>query len=48
MTTMAKAIKRYLELSSGRVTSDQIKHAIGSEYPNQWKPSTLQRICTLA
>lgn len=42
MTTMAQAVRAYVESSGGRVTADQIKHHIRSEFPDQWKPSTLQ------
>jgi len=42
MTTMAQAIKRYVQSAGGQVTAEQIKHAITAAYPNQWKPSTLQ------
>lgn len=42
MTTMAQAVKSYVQSVSGPVTSDQIKKAINAQYPNQWKASTLQ------
>jgi Holliday junction resolvase-like predicted endonuclease len=42
MATMAQAIKAYVQSVGGPVTSDQIKKAITSQYPGQWKPSTLQ------
>ena len=42
MPTMAQAIKRYVQSAGGKVTAEQIKHAINAAYPNQWKPSTLQ------
>jgi RecB family endonuclease NucS len=41
MTTMAQAIRAYAE-SGGKVTADQIKRHINSQFPGQWKPSTLQ------
>ncbi len=41
MTTMAQAIRAYVE-SSGKVTADQIKRHINSQFPGQWKASTLQ------
>jgi hypothetical protein len=42
MPTMAQAIRSYVQSIGGKVTPDQIKRAINAEYPNQWKPSTLQ------
>lgn len=42
MTTMAQAVKAYVQSVGGSVTSDQIKKAITSQYPEQWKASTLQ------
>src|ERR1700752_4291404 len=42
MTTMAQAIRAYIESSKGPVTADQIKRHINSNYPGQWKASTLQ------
>ena len=42
MTTMAEAIRSYVESVGGKVTSEQIKATITAEYPNQWKPTTLQ------
>jgi hypothetical protein len=42
MPTMAQAIRSYVQSVGGKVTPDQIKHAIYAEYPNQWKSSTLQ------
>lgn len=41
MPTMAEAVKSYVE-SVGQTTTDDIKRAINNQYPNQWKPSTLQ------
>jgi hypothetical protein len=42
MTTLAHAVKTYVQSAGGPVTSDQIKKAISSQYPDQWKPSSLQ------
>lgn len=42
MTTMAQAIKKYVQSAGGKVTAEQIKQAINAEYPGQWKASTLQ------
>ena len=42
MTTIAQAIKSYVQSAGDKVTAEQIKHAINVAYPNQWKPSTLQ------
>lgn len=42
VTTMAQAVKKYIQAIGGKVTSEQIKHAINAEYPGQWKASTLQ------
>jgi endonuclease len=42
MTTMAQAIKKYVQSVGGKVTSEQIKLTINAEYPDQWKASTLQ------
>ena len=41
MTTMAQAIRAYVE-SGGKITADQIKRHINSQFPGQWKGSTLQ------
>jgi hypothetical protein len=41
MTTMAQAVRAYVE-SAGKVTADQIKRHINSQFPGQWKASTLQ------
>jgi hypothetical protein len=40
--TMAEAIRKFVEKSSGKVTSDEVKQAINAEYLGQWKPTTLQ------
>ena len=42
MTTMAQAIRAYVQSASGKVTADQIKRHINAEYSGQWKASTLQ------
>jgi endonuclease len=41
MTTMAQAIKSYLQTAGGKVTTEQIKRAINAEYPEKWRPLTL-------
>ena len=42
MTTMAQAIRSFLEASGGPVTAEQIKRHIEAEYAEQWQPRTLQ------
>jgi len=42
MTTMAHAIKQYVQSVGGKVTAEQIKQAINAAHPGQWKASTLQ------
>ncbi|MBS3967316.1 MAG: DUF1016 family protein [Truepera sp.] len=42
MTTLANAIKAHLDYADGRVTSEQIKQAINTKYPGQWKAATIQ------
>jgi hypothetical protein len=42
MTTMAKAIREYVEPMPRSVSSDEIKSAVMSKYPDKWQPSTLQ------
>lgn len=42
MSTMAQAIRAYIESAEGAVTSEQIKRYINNEFPGQWKDSTLQ------
>src|SRR6476469_890623 len=42
MATMAQAIRAFVESAGGKVTAEQIKRHINAEFPNQWKPSTLQ------
>ena len=42
MTTMAQAIKKYVQSFGGKVASEQIKQAINAAHPGQWKASTLQ------
>lgn len=39
---MAEAIRKILERSNGKVTSEEVKQAINAEYPGQWRPTTLQ------
>ena len=39
---MAQAIKSFLSSAGGKVTAEQIKKAINTQYPGQWKASTLQ------
>jgi len=41
MTTMAQAIRDFVQSADDQVTADQIKHHIESEYPGQWKANTL-------
>jgi hypothetical protein len=42
MPTMAQAIRAYVQSIDEKVTSDQIKEAITTQYPDQWKSTTLQ------
>jgi hypothetical protein len=42
MTTMAQAIRAYVE-SSGKVTADQIKRHINSQFPGQSSKRTYTR-----
>jgi RecB family endonuclease NucS len=42
MTTMAKAIRAFLTSAGGKVTAAQIRQAINTQYPGQWKATTLQ------
>jgi RecB family endonuclease NucS len=42
MTTMAQAIREFLKSAGGKVTAEQIKQAINTQYPGQWKATTLQ------
>jgi hypothetical protein len=42
MTTMAQAIKDYVKSAGDKVTAEQVKQAINTQYPGQWKASTLQ------
>ena len=42
MPTMAKAIRAYIESIGSRVTPAQVKRHINEQYPNHWKPTTLQ------
>jgi endonuclease len=42
MPTIAQAVKTYLRSVGGKATTDEIKHAINSEYPSVWKASAIQ------
>ena len=42
MTTMAQAIKAFLNSAGDKVTAEQIKQSINIQYPGQWKATTLQ------
>ena len=42
MTTMAQAVRSFVEGSGGAVTSEQVKRHIEAEYSGQWQPRTLQ------
>lgn len=42
MTTMAHAIRSFVEAAGGPVTSEQIRRHIETEYAGQWQPRTLQ------
>jgi endonuclease len=42
MTTMAQAIRAYVQSTGGTVTADQVKRYINVEFPGKWKASTLQ------
>lgn len=42
MTTMAQAVKKYVQSVEGPVAAEKIKKTINAEYPGQWKASTLQ------
>lgn len=42
MTTMADAIREYVETAGRSVNSDEIKSAVTTNYPNRWQPTTLQ------
>ena len=42
MSTMAQAIRAYVESAGEAVTTEQIKRYINTEFPGQWKASTLQ------
>lgn len=42
MTTMAEAIKAFLDSTEGRVSAERIKKAINEKFPGKWKGSTLQ------
>src|SRR5262245_33114817 len=50
MTTMAQAIRAYVESAGGKVTAEEIKRHINTEFPDRWKPRTLQALlysCTV-
>ena len=42
MTTMAQAIREFVESQDEKVSSAQIKHFINNEYADEWTPRTLQ------
>ena len=42
MTTMAQAIREFVESRDEKVTSAEIKRYIDEEYAGQWTPRTLQ------
>ncbi len=42
MTTMARAIRSFVDAAGGPVTSEQIRRHIESKYAGQWQPRTLQ------
>jgi len=42
MTTMARAIRAYVESAGGKVTADQVRQHITATYPDRWRPATLQ------
>jgi RecB family endonuclease NucS len=42
MTTMAQAIKRFLEARGAPASSQEIRRHIEAEYAGQWQPRTLQ------
>ena len=42
MTTMAQAIRTFVESADGKVTSEQIRQHIRTQYPEKWKDTTLQ------
>ena len=42
MTTMAQAIRDFVEQTEGAVSSDAIRSAVTSKYPGKWQPTTLQ------
>lgn len=42
MTTMAQAVKKFVQTVGGKVTAEQIRQAINADYPDQWQPATLQ------
>lgn len=42
MTTMAQAIRAYVQTAGGKVTAEQIRRHINADFSGQWKASTLQ------
>jgi len=42
MTTMAQAIRQFVETAGGPVTAEQVRRHIETNYPGQWQPRTLQ------
>jgi RecB family endonuclease NucS len=42
MTTMAEAVRTYVQSASRKVTADEIRQYINKEFPDRWKASTLQ------
>lgn len=42
MTTLTQAVRQFVKSAGGKVTSAQIKHAVLSEYGDQWKVASLQ------
>lgn len=42
MTTIAEALKSYLQATGGSATSEQIKTALQQQYPDQWKTTAIQ------
>src|SRR6056297_1370884 len=42
MTTMAQAIHEFVQQADGPVSSDAIKAAVTSKYPEKWQLTTLQ------
>jgi RecB family endonuclease NucS len=42
MTTMAQAIRSFVEAAGRPVTAEQVRRHIETNYPGQWQPRTLQ------